>query len=926
MRTMTAFDIARQLISSGRESRAAILYACGPVPAAEIAEALQQICYEVWTDDPQQVSEIVDTLSLIADATGDREVIAYEQWTESIRSLINGELDACIEHLDLSESGFLSMGKPHLAAKTQTSKLYALALLGRYDEAVDCGLRAREVFLTHDDLYSTGKIEHNIGNLYWRRDMYRESEPFLASAHQRFEAIDDQRQLAMVENCQAFVASLENRFRDAESTYLRALGRAEKLDLKVTEAEIETGLSNLYLFEGKYDLALKNMERSRKKYESLGMFHQSVGCELEIADIYLELNLLPEAIDRYIKVEGPFIESGMQAELARCLKNHAIARFRTGEVERAAELLDRAQQLCENEGNEVAAGSVMLARANLLLSTGNFGEAESQAATALSKFDEGGNLRLELYTRWLGAEIRRASGRPVEAEAELRSTLETALENSSQVEYLCRISLGQITGDAAQFEHAVELVESSRESLVSEDLRTSYFADKVLPYNELVRLHLAQLKYAEAFRWHERSRGRTLLDSVNGSGYIGPANDKIAEVRDELNWLHNRLNRSTLTGSGEREQIGELRKLVAEREKEFAELKRRLRAEGTAELAEATDLDIDDLCRRLDDTAIIEFAIIGGRVSAFVFSPSRFSAVPEYADEQELNREISQFLFQIKTGRFIDRLSPQNRESAIERLDRRSRRIYDLLLRPLGSVLDTGRLVFAPAGMLHYLPFHALNDGRQTLIERAEISYVPSVSLLDRCLKMERPDLHRALLAGVPGDMTPGVLREVDTVRRSFADAAVLIGPDVRLANIQREADGRGVIHLACHGKFRPDNPGFSSLVLFDEEMSVNDVRDLRFKNSIIVLSACESGLSEVVRGEELIGLTQAFFAAGAGSVVMSLWRVNDNATLGLMTSFYSHLAEGKGVAGSLRRAQIAMIGVNSHPFFWSPFIASGRW
>src|SRR5664279_1320124 len=116
-------------------------------------------------------------------------------------------------------------------------------MLGRYDEAVKVGERALKTHLEHDDLYSAGKIEHNIGNLYWRRDLYREAEPYLESARLRFVEIDDQRQIAMVENCQAFVKTLQNRFRDAEAIYKRALERAEAGDLKITEAEIETGLS-----------------------------------------------------------------------------------------------------------------------------------------------------------------------------------------------------------------------------------------------------------------------------------------------------------------------------------------------------------------------------------------------------------------------------------------------------------------------------------------------------------------------------------------------------------------------------------------------------------------------------------------------------------------------------------------------------------
>jgi len=355
-------------------------------------------------------------------------------------------------------------------------------------------------------------------------------------------------------------------------------------------------------------------------------------------------------------------------------------------------------------------------------------------------------------------------------------------------------------------------------------------------------------------------------------------------------------------------------------------LKRRLKAGSLADIADIADIDISAFSGQLRDTTVVEFAAIGGRISAFVISASGFDAVSEFADEQEIRREVAQLLFQIKTGRFIDRLSPANQAAATERLERHSRRVYDLLLRPLGPALEADRLVFAPAGFLHYLPFHALSDGAATLLERSEVSYTPSVSLLDRCLKMPPADIRQALLVGVINELTPHVASEIERLSGFFADPITLVGSDATLANISGSSGETGLVHLACHGKFRPDSPGFSSLVLFDEEMSVNDVHQLRFQNSIIVLSACESGLNKVVRGEELIGLTQAFFASGASSLVMSLWRVNDTATLELMTEFYRHLSDRKGIAGALRLAQLHLLEKQKHPYFWAPFRVSGRW
>ncbi len=921
---MDAIELARTLVDATPERRSTLLGEMDRAFAVEVAGALQEMCYEVWTADPKRVSAIAETLAAIAELTRDAEVRGYYQWVAAIEALVGGELEECISLIDASEDTFSEAGREHLAAKTQPSKLYALALLGRYDEAVECGRRALSVFIGHGDLYSAGKTEHNIGNLFWRREMYHESEPYLESAHRRFAEIDDQRQLAMVENCQAFVKTLQNDLREAETIYRCALRRATDNGLTVTEAEIETGLSNLYLFEGRYDLALKYLEGSREKYERLAMPDQSAICEMEIADIYLELNLLPEAVEFYRKVETRFAETGMQAELARSMLSRARALLRLQRGVEAAILLDHAEELYEKETNAVAAGSVKLVRAQMLFDAGDLDSSAKQAVFALSAFESGENIRLSLFARWLLAEIAGRQGFADKAVTELAETLAIAKEHSKEAEYLCRVSLGRLTEEEVQFELAVEIVESSRSGIASDELRMSYFSDRLLPYNEIIKIKLAQDQTREAFLWHERSRSRTLSDRQQQPAAAGAPDKKLVEIREELNWIHNQINRLARTGGDDRGRIESLRKLALIREHDYAEHRRRLSIRA-GNVTEGLPLDLRQLQDHLAGSTLVEFAAIDGSISAFVISKDRIDVLHAYVVEAELDREIKQFLFQIRSGRMISHLTESNQAIVLERLQQHSKRIYDLLIAPLSGLVGTGKLVFAPAGLLHYLPFQALHDGTCYLIEKAGISYTPSAVVLLRCLERPATDHSSALLVAVPDAKAPLVEAEIDAVAVFFAKPTKLLGPDATIENLRHRIDGNGVIHLACHGKFRPDNPSFSSIEFFAEELTLNEARSLPLENCIITLSACESGLNEVVRGEELIGLTHAFFAAGSSSLVLSLWRVNDEATLRLMTDLYSELSSETGLAEALRVAQTKLIAQKLHPYFWAPFIISGR-
>ena len=214
-------------------------------------------------------------------------------------------------------------------------------MLGRYEEAIECGLRAREVFLAYNDFHAAGKIEHNIGNLHFRRDRYHDAEIFQSAARARFAALDDQKQLATVNNCLANTHALLHKFKSAEDLFEQALKQAEAAGQPVTLAGIEGNIGLFALLQGRYDRALDFLERSRQRYTALGLTIQSVLAEHEIADAYLELNLAPEALAIYERVIPVFAEHGMRAEQARAQAYRGRALMLLGRTKEAQRWLDR---------------------------------------------------------------------------------------------------------------------------------------------------------------------------------------------------------------------------------------------------------------------------------------------------------------------------------------------------------------------------------------------------------------------------------------------------------------------------------------------------------------------------------------------------------------------------------------------------------
>jgi len=176
--------------------------------------------------------------------------------------------------------------------------------------------------------------------------------------------------------------------------------------------------------------------------------------------------------------------------------------------------------------------------------------------------------------------------------------------------------------------------------------------------------------------------------------------------------------------------------------------------------------------------------------------------------------------------------------------------------------------------------------------------------------------------------MLPHTLAEAERVAGLLL-GTTLLEETATLANLRAQVKGSRIIHLATHGEFRPDAPLFSSLYLADGPLTTTDVFNLELDAALVTLSACQSGASVVGGGDELVGLSRAFLYAGATSLLMSLWRVEDQATAQLMDGFYQNILAGQRSAAALRQAQLNLLNSDEgscyrHPYFWAPFFLVG--
>ena len=477
-------NLAEKLISTktGAE-RKKLLSENPPEKNIELAHALKDVCYANWTSAPTKAQKSAVVLKTLEKLDKNSEIKAVSYWVSGISDLTKGKLESAVKNLDSSKKLFFEIEKTHDAAQTQVAKLIALAMLGKYSEAIKTGKNALKIFESFGDELAAGKIEKNLGNIVARQGDERQAEKYYLSARKRFIKIGDISELTMSDNSLANTYAELNDFQKAEKFYAQALANAQSARMNVTEAEIEASMGNLALFRGHYGDALRLLELSRQKYETLEMPHQKAIAELEIADIYAELNLADEALEIYEKVSDTLKKLKLRGEEARARANFGRVAAVLKNVNPARRQLKISAELYELEKNPVGVGAVKLTQINLELSQGKYDEALKAVREAEKILSKSENRRQKLMLEFLKAETVGKLGRKKEAIKILTETLAQA--NRQEQKNLAHISLNSLgilfrdAGDEQKaesyFKKAIKIIENLRAPLAAEEFQNGVF-------------------------------------------------------------------------------------------------------------------------------------------------------------------------------------------------------------------------------------------------------------------------------------------------------------------------------------------------------------------------------------------------------------------------------------------------------------------
>jgi len=896
----------------------------------------------------QQALRMSDAALLLAHRIQDRESLARALRAKANVLYATGAHAAAVELHQQAVVGFEQAGKTHELARTLSGSIQPLLLLGEYDRAFEAGERARKIFVEEGNSWRLARLEINIGNIHYRQDRFAEALACYERAYEGLPAEQDPEGIAAVLSNMATCAISLNAFAKALDSYQRARQFCEDHGMPLLVTQADYNIAYLYYLRGEYGRAIAMLRATRLNAKKIGDAYHHALCNLDLAELYLELNLSSEAAELAQQGFEGFRALGMGYESAKCLAFSAMAASQQGHAFEGLKLFAAAREIFVKEKNQAWPSLIDLYRGLVFFNEGRFFEARRHCSDALEAFRELNLNGKSVVALLLLAKIALKTDDPDQALRHANAVLgKLAQLQIPMLNYQAHLLLGDIhnakhdsSSAYASYQLSRQALETLRSSLRGEELKIAFIQNRLEVYENLVVLCLSngtdRAHTEEALSYVEQAKSRSLMDlfvrPAPAHSEATPGQSElvrtIRDLREELNYYYSRIEREQLLPErASPEKISALQEQASQREKELVEA---LQNATEADAAEAglqmpTHLAIGTIRAAIpSDTLLVEYFRVRDRIMAFVLGSDSLTVVPVTlaARVENLLR-----LLQFQLSKF--RLNPEYleavQESLLQSTQTHLQELHNELISPIAVHLEASHLVFVPHGLLHYVPFHALFDGKRHLIERHTVSYSPSASIFALGQSRTANSSGTSLLFGIADRQAPAIADEVEVLSKILDQAELFVGEEASEKVLRAKGPTSRMIHIATHGRFRQDNPMFSAIRLGDTFLSLFDLYQLRLPVELITLSGCSTGLNVVAAGDELIGLTRGLLHAGAQSLMLSLWDVHDKSTAEFMTSFYRNWKKGIPKAKAL---QIAMLDLKSrypHCYQWAPFVLMGQ-
>ncbi|WRH68497.1 MAG: CHAT domain-containing tetratricopeptide repeat protein [Planktothrix sp. GU0601_MAG3] len=799
--------------------------------------------------------------------------------------------------------------------------------LGEYPKAINCYNQLLVLTQTLEDQQTQATTLISIAKIYGQLGEYQKALDTLNQTFPLWQKTNFKTGEIATLNEMALIYFNLGEFQQALNYYNQALVGVKPLGNPTNVAAVLNNIAQVESELNRFEVALKHNQQALALWEEvINKFGDSVAVNVQrgkgatlnnIGFVYANLNRLDSALETYNQALNFWQKIGDRTGEASTLNNIGFIYFQQNKLEKSLELYHQSLKIRQEIGDQPK----------------------------------------EALSRYRVATVERKKGNFAEA--------------------------------IAQIETALTIVEDLRTKINSQDLRASFLASKQDYYQFYIDL-LMQLNQQQpnqgwdgkALQISERAKARSLLDILaQAQGEVTSGIDpqlltKKQTLKQKLSTLEEQRVK-LLSQPHTNQQKQELNQEIEILLQDYSQVLDTIRVNNPhyATLTQPQPLTLTGIQKLLDDqTVLLEYAVGKERSYLWAVTPNSIKSY-ELPPEKTIETAVKNF-----------------RDNLILPSKRLRRSLYEetgkaltQIAFPLIPSLKNKRLLIVADGALQYVPFAALPEPGAPgdseaipLIINHELLTLPSASVLgimreenqnrkppekllavladpvfastdDRlksvvlqALKALPPDLERsARESGVLFDRLPftqeeanqilGLVPEDNSLQEVGFNASRETATNPQLSQYR-------FVHFATHGLLNSENPQLSGLVfsLVNQNgesqngfLRLYDIFNLSLPAELVVLSACETGLGQEIKGEGLVGLTRGFMYAGASRVVVSLWKVDDQSTAELMVKFYKGiLEEGLAPGAALRQAQIQMQNDSGWvpPYYWSGFTLQGEW
>ncbi len=901
------------------------------------------------------------------------------------------KFDDALQDFEASQKHFEELNQPSQARQSQMARANVLLQLGKMSEAE----AIYQDLLGKADKAAKGDIENALAFLYSEMGSYEKAIAISSKAEATYKKENQKRRIPEVLNARGLIFLKMNDFAQAEVIFTKAIKANAPLNNPLLESEITNNLGGLYKSKGDPEKALAQLLKTAELQKKLGFESQLALTYNNIASVYLDQAKYEETLDYLKKSRNFSEKFDLKKELAASWNNEGILFFKQekfNEAKAAFEEAVKLQRSLELRLDLARTLNNLSIIANRKKDLKKALDLVQQAVEALSLGKLGGGfypnpeqnavLAPDMMKGFLQNKGGFLKALAVDDPGKKADYLKSAFSSYALSIDLIESLRSQIKGEESQ-----QMLMSANIDIYQQLVSILYdlgelepdkgFHEKAFYYAEASRARsfldqLAEQAAKESLKLPPKLRKR----EANLKNQVAALDQKIfvelkkpsAERNEKLieDW---QLQKTSL-----QLDYSKLIEEVEEKFPEFAALKYP-KVYGV-ELARSKLLD--------EKTQVLVYSLGDVRSYGFVLGKTKFKMLllPPNGDIDAL---IRRYRVTIKDP--LVREDPEDEELLIDGTQSHivtGIQIFRTILEPLleAGEPDAKQLILIPDGVLYYLPFetvvaeiHPQNSGkfakgREYLLHRYSINYSPSTSVLgtiktkvagrDKAMMNKRkaflgfgdpqykpedestfkfnPTLQQQGFYHL--DRLFNTIKELKAISSVFPKSnKVFMRDNAREGVVKKNLSGYKYIHFATHGILDERNPEFSGVVMNlikarkpeDGFLQASEIFELKINSDLVVLSACETGLGKVIKGEGMVGLTRAFMYAGTPSIVVSLWTVSDDSTSKLMIYFYRYLAKGLNKDQALRQAKIQLMNETSDeelvyhdPFYWGPFILNG--